>query len=84
MKHKSTSSPMAWIAFIIGLAVFLWGVMAIAVSAGLTPFSLVDLSTPIGTVTTNDRKFGGGIIIAFLGVLLMYVSVRYGHIRPLS
>ena len=70
------SSPFRWIVFIIGIVVFLWGVLAIVVSGGLAPLSLVRIETPFGAVETNDRQFGGGLLLAFLGFAMVYVSSR--------
>jgi len=54
--------------------VFAYGILGISVSAGLPPFSIVNVQTPIGTVTTNDHQYGGGLIIAFLGIVLMALA----------
>jgi hypothetical protein len=65
--------------FIIGIAVFLWGVFAIAISAGfvhLSQLSMVSFQTPIGTVQTDDKQYGGGLLLAVLGLVAVGVSPR--------
>jgi len=71
-----SNSPARWIVFIIGIILLLWGAVAIGVSAGITPMSLVRIETPLGAVETNDRQFGGGLLLAFIGLLMIYVSSR--------
>ncbi len=73
-KPVKKTNPLRILVFIIGLVVCLWGVAGIGVSAGLPPLSIVSLQTPVGTVTTNDRQFGGGIILAFIGLVMMIAS----------
>ncbi|MGP8070199.1 MAG: hypothetical protein ACLP5V_09940 [Candidatus Bathyarchaeia archaeon] len=69
------SNPLRLVIFVIGVIVFLYGLTGISISAGLSPFSLVTLQTPVGTVATSDRQFGGGLIVAFLGIVMMFGSV---------
>jgi len=75
------SSPFRWILFVVGLLILLYGVIAIIVSGNIVPgllssLSLVKLDTPFGSIQTDDRQYGAGIILAFIGLLVMWVSSR--------
>ena len=79
MSFPHGSSPFRWIVFIIGVVVFLWGVFAIGVSAGfvnLSQLSMVSFQTPFGTVQTDDKQIGSGIVLAVLGLVAVVVSTR--------
>jgi len=70
------ASPFRWAVFVIGIIVVLWGLVAIGVSAGIAPLSLVRIETPLGAVETNDRQFAGGLLLSFFGLLMVIVSSR--------
>jgi divalent metal cation (Fe/Co/Zn/Cd) transporter len=71
------TSTLSLIAFIIGILIFLYGVTIIAASVGaLIPLEIYSVRTPIGEVSTDNPQVGGGMIIAILGLLLVYISRR--------
>jgi len=75
------SSAARWILFVIGVIILLYGVVAIIVSGNLVPnflssLSLVKLDTPFGSVQTDDRQYGAGILLAFIGLVVTFVSSR--------
>jgi len=76
MAFPTRASPFRLAVFIIGVIILVWGLTAIAVSAGITPLSLVRIETPLGTVETNDRQFGGGLLLGFFGLLIIMISSR--------
>jgi hypothetical protein len=74
---SSVAAGVGWLLVIIGFAVVGWGVFAIAVSAGVPPFrtmSLADIPTPMGNISTDDRQFAGGILLAAVGL----VTISFG------
>jgi len=75
------ASPFRWILFIVGLLILFYGFVAIIVSGNLVPnllssLSLVKLDTPFGSIQTDDRQYGAGIILMFIGLVVIWVSSR--------
>ena len=79
MGSASAATFIGWLLVIVGFAFILWGAFAIGFSAGLPPFSmlgLVDIPTPIGPVSINDRQFAGGAVLIVLGLIIILFGVN--------
>lgn len=75
---SSVATFFGWLLAIVGFAVILWGLFAVGFSAGLPPFSmlgLVDIPTPVGSVSINDRQYAGGAVLVILGLVIIAFGV---------